>query len=78
MDIRTIFLTLFVIWKFNKYIPSEYFLVLFQKINIFYYKLRNSSVNAPDLLQLNDDTKTNTIIQPKPQVKYEDKYYTPM
>lgn len=73
MDIRTIFLTLFVIWKFNKYIPSEHFLLLFQKINIFYHKLRSSSVNVPDLLPLNDDTKTTTI-QPKPQVKYEDKY----
>lgn len=68
MDIRTIFFTLFVIWKFNKYIPTDYLSVLLKKINIY---LKN--YNLPDFVPLKDDTET-VIIPPKPQVKYEDKY----
>ena len=68
MDIRTIFFTLFVIWKFNKYIPTEYLSVLLKKINTY---LKN--YNSPDFVPLKGDRET-VIIAPKPQVKYEDKY----
>jgi hypothetical protein len=68
MDIRTVFFTLFVIWKFNKYIPTDYLSVLFKKINTY---LKN--YNSPDFVPLKGDTET-VIIPPKPQVKYEDKY----
>ena len=72
MDIRTFFLTVFAIWQFKKYIPTEYFLLLLEKINI-YLKNYHESLNNVKTIPLNNLSETS-IITPKPKVNYEDKY----
>lgn len=77
MNIENVFITLYVLWHFNNYGTPKYLYLLCQKI---YFLLKKyDQIWNPDYFVIEDkkETEENYIIkkpEPKPQVKYEDKY----